>query len=88
MTEDEAAAQAELREIAKELSTFCLRLEAIHDRLPVPPEETAMLVGEVEINVALEVRHVIECVLHDRLQPMIRELQAASTYRPKGEEGE
>jgi hypothetical protein len=80
----EAAAQAELRKIAKELSTLCLRLEALHDRLPVPPEETAMLMGEAEMDVATEVRSVIECVLNDSLQPAIRDLAAAASYRPQG----
>ena len=87
MTEDEAAAQAQLREIAKELSTLCLRLEAIHDQLPVPPQDNAMLLGEEEMNVALRIRTAIECGLHDNLRPVIRDFQAAASYRPPGEEG-
>ena len=78
MTQEEAAAQAELLDFAKELSTFCFRLEAFHDKLPVPPQETAMLLGEVEMTVALTMRNVIECVLHDRLRPSILDLQAAA----------
>ena len=87
MTEDEAAAQAQLREIVKGLSTYVLALEGIHHRLPVPPEEDAMLQGEMPMNVALEVRTVIECVVHDHLQPAIEELQSAASYRPPAEEG-
>ena len=79
MTEDEVAAQAELRHFAEELITFCRRLEAFHDELPVPPQETAMLSGEVEMTVALTMRNVIECVLHDRLRPSILDLQAAAS---------
>jgi hypothetical protein len=88
VTQDETAAQAELRDFAKELSTLCLRLEAFHDKLPVPPQETAMLSGEVEMTVELAMRNVIECVLHDRLRPAVRDLQDVATNRPTGEEGE
>jgi len=82
MTEDEAQVQAELREIVAELGALAARLESVHDRLPVSAQETAMLLGEVEMDVATEVRSVIECVVHDDLQPAIRELQAAATYMP------
>jgi hypothetical protein len=85
MTENEAAAQAELREIATELSTLCSRLGAIHDRLPEPPNATAMLLGEEELDVAMEIRGAIECVLHDDLRPAIRDLHAAASYAPKRE---
>jgi hypothetical protein len=83
MTEAEAAAQAELREIIEVLGTLCARLESLHEKLPVPPQEAAMLVGEEEMDVATEVRSVIECVLHDSLQPTLRDLQEAASYRPK-----
>jgi hypothetical protein len=86
LTDEEAAAQAELREIARELSTLCLRLDAMHDRLPEPLNAIAMLLGEEENNVAMEVRGAIECVLNDDLRPAIRDLQAAALYTPKGEE--
>ena len=84
MTETEAFAQVELRQIVQELDTIRARLTEIHDRLPVPPEETAMLMGEQEMDVATEVRSVIECVLSDSLRPAIRDLAAAASYRPKG----
>jgi len=84
MTEAEASAQAELRQIVQELDAIRDRLTAVHDRLPVPPEETAMLLGEQEMDVATEIRSVIECVLNDSLRPAIRDLAAAASYRPKG----
>jgi hypothetical protein len=84
VTEAEAAAQAELSQIVVELDAIRDRLAEIHDRLPVSPEETAMLVGEEEMDVATEVRSVIECVLSDSLQPAIRDLAAAASYRPTG----
>jgi hypothetical protein len=87
MTEAEAAAQEELREIANVLSVLCVRLESIHDRLPVPLQETAMLLGEEEKDVATEIRSVVECILHDSLRPTIRDLDKAASYRPKGGEG-
>jgi hypothetical protein len=83
VTEAEANAQADLRQIVVGLEAFRSRLAAIHARLPVPPEETAMLVGEKEMDVSTEVRSVIECVLNDSLEPAIRDLAAAATYRPK-----
>jgi len=84
VTETEALAQAALRQIVQELDTIRGRLTEIHERLPVPPEETAMLMGEQETDVATEIRSVIECVLSDSLRPAIRDLAAAASYRPKG----
>ena len=86
MTEAEAAAQAELRGIVGDLDAIRARLEEIHARLPVPPEETAMLMGEQELDVSTEIRSVIECVLTDSLRPTIRDLAAAASYRPKEKE--
>jgi hypothetical protein len=83
VTQAEADAQAELRGIVVELESVRSRLVAIHARLPVPPEETAMLVGEKEMDVSTEVRSVIECVLNDSIEPAIRDLAAAASYRPK-----
>jgi hypothetical protein len=80
VTEAEAAAQAELRQIVQELDDIRAHLEAMHERLPVPPEE-----GEEEMDIATEIRSVIECVLTDSLRPAIRDLAAAASYRPKGE---
>ena len=85
MSEVEDAAQAELRTMVVELEALRSRLAAVHDRLPVPPEETAMLLGEKETDIATEVRSVIECVLNDSIGPAIRDLAAAASYRPKGE---
>jgi len=81
VNELEAAAQAELRDIVEELDGIRRRLADIHARLPVPPEETAMLLGEAEMDVATEVRSVIECVLNDSIEPAIRDLAAAASYR-------
>jgi hypothetical protein len=82
LTEAEAAAQEELRRIGEELDAIRSRLVEIHAKLPVSPEETAMLLGEKEMDVSTEVRSIIECVLNDSIQPAIRDLAAAASYRP------
>jgi len=84
VTETEAVAQAALQQIVQELDSIRGRLTEIHERLPVSPEETAMLLGEEEMDIATEIRSVIECVLSDSLRPAIRDLAAAASYRPKG----
>ncbi len=81
MTEEEAAAQAELHQIVEELDSIRTRLVDLHARLPISAEETAMLVGEVEMDFATEVRSVIECVLNDNIQPAIRDLAAAASCK-------
>jgi hypothetical protein len=82
VSKGEEAARAELRRIVEELDGIRARLVDLHGRLPVPAEETAMLVGEVEMDFPTEVRSVIECVLNDNLRPAIRDLAAAASYRP------
>jgi hypothetical protein len=86
MTEAETAAQEALRHIVKDLEAIRFRLWGVHSTLPVPARETAMLVGEEDMDVALEVRTVIECVINDWISSAIRDLQAAAEYRPDPEE--
>jgi hypothetical protein len=87
MTEAEAAAQAELQRIVEELDAIRFRLQDMHAKLPVSAEETAMLLGEKEMDVATEVRSIIECVLNDSIQPAIRDLAAAAaSYRTSEKE--
>lgn len=87
LSDIEVAAQAELRKIVQDLDAIRSRLLALHEKLPVPPQETAMLLGEEEMDVSTEVRSVIECALADSLEPALRDLAAAAAYRPKGKEG-
>ena len=86
LSQDEAAA-TELRRIVEDLDAIRARLVELHARLPVSPHETAMLVGEVEMDFPTELRSVIECVLNDNIQPAIRDLAAAAAYRPKEKQG-
>jgi len=83
----EAAAQEEIRRIARDLETICTRLLEVHEDLSPPPREDATADDPEEVDVTTEVRSVIECVLADSLRPAIRDLQAAAEYRPGGKRG-
>ena len=83
----ELPAQEEVRQIAGELHALCQRLEGVHQSLPIASNEALMLLGEADMNVATELRSVIECVLNDSLRPAVRDLKAATEYRaPSGGE--
>jgi len=81
MAQAEAAAQAELREIVTELELIRSRLLEILETLPKPPGEVE---NEDEMDVATEVRSVIECVLTDNIRPAIRDLRTAAFYGSRG----
>jgi transcriptional regulator with XRE-family HTH domain len=83
----EEAARAALRGIVEALDAIRGRLVELHARLPLPPEETAMLTGAMEMDFPTEVRSVIECVLNDSLQPAIRDLAVAATYQARKKAG-
>lgn len=82
----EAAAQAELWEVATALEAIRFRLLGVKATLPESPYETAMLEGEEVMDISLEVRSIIECVLADCIEPAIRDLRDASEYRPDWEQ--
>lgn len=88
--EAEARAQAELQKIVRDLEAIRTRLMAIHGSLPVPPTEGMMLLGEEEMDVSMEIRVIIECVIDDSIRPAIRDLGTAAAYQPvvpeKGQE--
>lgn len=79
-SESEATAQAQLRQIAMELEAIRFRLIGLQATLSVPPQEDAMLAGELDMDVSTEVRSVIDCVLNDSIQPAVRDLLAAAEY--------
>jgi hypothetical protein len=81
MAQAEAAAQAELRKIVTELELLRSRLLEIVETLPKPPGDVE---DEDEMDVATEVRSVIECVLTDNIRPAIRDLRAAAAYGSRG----
>lgn len=78
----EIAARLALLKMVEEVESIGRWLAAIHASLPVPPNENMMLLGEDEMDVATEIRSVIECVLADRIGPAARDLRAAAEYRP------
>jgi hypothetical protein len=79
----EEAVRAALRGVVEDLDRIRGQLVDLHATLPVPPEEAAMLAGEMEMDFATEVRSVIECILNDNLRPAIRALAEAASYQPK-----
>jgi hypothetical protein len=88
MSQAEITAQAALRRIVEQLNALRLELLGVHVSLPVPPQETAMLLGEEEMDVSTEVRSIIECVLNDSIEPAIRDLQAAAAYQLEKKKGQ
>jgi hypothetical protein len=82
MTRAEVDAQEEVREVVGLLKEIRDRLQGIAKGLPAP-ENAAMLLGEEDPDVATEVRSVIECSLVDQIEPAIRDLTTAASYRPK-----
>lgn len=78
MTEMENDTREKLREIAGELDALQARLREVALRLtaaapPLPDEAEDAL--DVTLDVATELRAVIECVLIDRIQPALRDLR-------------
>jgi hypothetical protein len=84
MTPQEAAAQEELREWLRQLSSLQHWLREILVNLPGPPVGTAPEEDDLdeEPDTATKIRSAGECVLADYLQPAFRDLDAASRYRP------
>jgi len=85
-----AAAQAQLREIVRDLEAAKLRLVSVKESLPEPdagPEDAA---ADLEtLDVRTEIRSVIECVLNDWMAPTIADLRemAALPASPSEREG-
>jgi predicted trehalose synthase len=78
----EIAAQEELQKIAVELERIQTRLQEVHAALPEPLGEDAQKdQDEDEMDVATEVRSVIECVLNDWIRSAIRDLREGAKYR-------
>jgi hypothetical protein len=82
VTEDEAAGQARLLEIAAQIESISAQLLSVHDSFQVSPREAAMLLGEEELDVSTALRSVIECVLADRLEPALQELRKWALFKP------
>lgn len=68
-------AQARLLEIVRDLEALKLQLL---DMLASLPPETVQLLDVEPTDPGTEIRTVIQCVLHDSLEPAIRDLHDAS----------
>jgi hypothetical protein len=78
MTEAVRAAQAALREIVQALEASRSQLLEVIARLKPPSQEAAPSLDEEDMDRASELRSTLECVLHDSLQPTIRDLSTAA----------
>jgi len=89
MTEAEAVAQAQLDIIVRFLEIARKALRNIDATLsPSPQELSKDDHAEGDPDVTSEVRRVVQCVLTDSIDPAIKELTAASTYKPSEPEAE
>jgi hypothetical protein len=80
--EEEEKARKELRRIVEELKKVRSHLRDVVAALPSTLEEA--MYAEMDLDVATEVRAVIECVLTDQIGPAVRDLNAALESQPKG----
>jgi hypothetical protein len=86
MTTAEAAARERLREIAAGLETLRRRLLEVQASLPASPLEHDPLREDDATDPTTEIRSTIGCVLEDRIDPALRDLQAAAAAgRPERE---
>jgi hypothetical protein len=79
MSETEAA-RAQLREIVRDLEAVKFRLLGVKAALLASPGETGGHLEEEPPDPRTEIRTAIECVLHDSLEPAIRDLRDAAVY--------
>ena len=83
------AAQAQLREIVRDLEAVQLRLRGLQASLPEPAASPQEATEDLErMDVRTEVRSIIECVLHDLVAPAISDLRDAAALPASAAEGE
>ena len=87
-TEAEATAKQQLLEIAAALEAIRFQLMGVQASLPASPMERERLLEEDEMDPRTEIRTAIGCVLEDRIDPAIRNLQAVALNRLEEKEGE
>jgi hypothetical protein len=88
-SELEAAVQDALEVLAEDLKKIDKRLVVLHGSVPAPSIGDREEDADEEIDVATEIRSVIDCVLTDSIRPAIRDLLAAAAYaRKKREPGD
>lgn len=77
MPEEPLPQQQEASVFAEDLRGISLGLRRLRDSLPEPSAE--MLEGEEPTSVAAELAGVVECVIHDDIEPAISKLKKAAT---------
>ncbi|HEX4960178.1 MAG TPA: hypothetical protein VF173_05020 [Thermoanaerobaculia bacterium] len=82
-----AEAAAQILEVAEGVEALCRRLREVHTRLPVSPLERLMLVGEEDMDRSTHLRIILECIVHDRLEPVARDLRSALHWPASEPEG-
>jgi hypothetical protein len=75
MSADQKAAQEQLREIVRELEGSRYRLIGVRESLPASVAEAVRLADVEVVDLATEIRTVIQCVLNDSLGPAIEDLR-------------
>lgn len=71
---DVEAAQAEIREILRTLKPLRFRLLGVAASLPLSSAEASPLPDVEPADLKTELRSVVECVVNDSFDPMIRDL--------------
>jgi hypothetical protein len=82
----EDTAREQLLEISHELEAIRFRLLGVQASLPSSPAERDLLREDDEMDTPTEIRSAIDCLLTDRIDPALRELQATASAGPQGRE--
>jgi len=69
-----AGARAQLLEIKRQLEAIRFRLLGVQASLPPAPAELVPLLEEENMDAAAQIRAVVQCVLHDSIEPAIQDL--------------
>jgi hypothetical protein len=81
MTEVDAV-QEQLRDIVRDFEALKFRLLGVLASVPVSPEETTVRLMDAELaDPGAEIRTIIECVLHDSIDPAIGDLRSTMGRR-------
>lgn len=81
MCETDEDVRRELLDLAEEAGRLGDRLRSLHRRLPIPPRDDLMLVGEEDPVFTHTARVHVECLLADHIEPLVRDLRAVAEER-------
>lgn len=74
----ETQIRRELLDLAEEASRLGDRLRDLHRRLPIPPRDDLMLLGEEDPVFSHTARVHLECLLADPIEHLVRDLRAVA----------